>query len=46
MLTDPRPRPRKHLSDMTVVDNRERLAAWQPEQPRVRGIREFASHTP
>ena len=44
MLTDPRPRPREHLSDVTVVDHRERRARTEPKELGIARIAQLTSH--
>jgi hypothetical protein len=44
MLADPRPRPRKHLSSMSVIDLLEAIGSARPQEFRVRGPFELASH--
>jgi hypothetical protein len=44
MLADPRPRPRKHLSSVAVINLLERIGAARPQQFCVRDPSEIASH--
>jgi len=44
MLADPRPRPREHLSSMSVVDLLESIGSSRPQELRVRRPSELASH--
>jgi hypothetical protein len=44
MLADPRPRPRKHLSSMSVIDLLEPIGGARPQEFRVRRPSELASH--
>src|SRR5262245_45026727 len=44
MLTDPRPRPRMHLSSVSVIDLLEPIGSARPQQLRVRRRSEIASH--
>jgi len=45
MLADPRPRPRKHLSSVPVIDLLEPIGSSGPQELRVRHLSEIASHT-
>jgi hypothetical protein len=44
MLTDPRPRPRKHLSSVSVIDLLEPIGRTRPKEFRIRRPFELASH--
>src|SRR5262249_31062021 len=44
MLADPRPRPRKHLSSVSVIDLLKRIGSARPQEFRVRRPSELASH--
>src|SRR5262245_40560030 len=44
MLADPRPRPRKHLSSVSVIDLLEPIGSARPQELRVRHPSELASH--
>jgi hypothetical protein len=46
MLADPCPRPRKHLSSVSVIDLLERISTAHPQQFRVRHASELATHNP
>src|SRR6516225_11367948 len=44
MLADPRPRPRKHLSCVSVIDLLEPIGSARPQEFRVRHPSEIVSH--
>ena len=44
MLANPRPRPRKHLSSVSVIDLLEPIGSARPQELRVRRPSEIASH--
>jgi hypothetical protein len=44
MLAHPRPRPRKHLSSVSVIDLLELIGSARPQEFRVRRLSEIASH--
>ena len=44
MLADPRPRPRKHLSSVSVIDLLEPIGSARPQEFRVRRASELWSH--
>jgi hypothetical protein len=44
MLANPRPRPGKHLSSVSVIDLLERIGSARVQEFRIRGPFELASH--